>query len=309
MCGIDGVFNLPKAAEITAIKLHVLQHRAVDGVGIVSSNGERLFRERGLGEVRETMTGDKLHSLHGMAAIGHIRYATSGNDDDEDDEEQAKARALDDIQPIEGQYNGRQIALAHNGNIYNTNELRQRYPDLRLVSRTDSEYIVRILEREQTGDIVADLKRILPMFKGSYALLIITPDKLIAVRDPTGNRPLSMGRLGDSYFFASETCAFSNVAAQFVRDVDSGTIVVIDESGEHTTRYAERAEKKCRFEGIYLSSPASVVFGEPVSDLRIRIGRTLETLFPVEADHVFGIPDSGNFYAMGFAESGRSGTF
>ncbi len=308
MCGIFGVFNARKAAELTIIGLHGNQHRAIDYAGIVSSDGYNLYRERGVGTANEVFTKEMIDTLHGKSALGHIRYPTTVSDDDDNG---SAGPILDNIQPIVGRYNGIPIAIAHNGTLTNTEALKEMLGPVRFISSMDTECILRLIEAHCTGSIEIDLRRVFSLLKGSFSLGIILPDRLIAVRDPSGNRPLSIGRLGESYFISSETCPFPNIEAEHVRDVEPGTMVSIDENGPREIRFAPREEKKCRFEGIYFSHPSSVVFGEGVSRFRMSIGRELERLFPAPggADLVTPIPDSSNFIAMGYAESRRSGEF
>src|SRR3989344_8416843 len=300
MCGIFAVWNVRKAAELTVIGLHAIQHRAIDYAGIVSSDSIHFYRERGAGLARQVFTRDVLNRLHGRDALGHIRYPTVTDD-----------KTRDNIQPIVFVYNNQPIAIAHNGNLMNVRQLLEgplRFS--KLSTSMDTECIPRLLENLDTGHFEADLIATLLLLKGSFSLAILLPDRLIAVRDRQGNRPLSIGRAGESYFVSSETCAFPNVGAEHVQDVLPGTFVSIDSRGLTTTRFAEADEKKCRFEGVYFSHPASTIFGERVSRFRMSIGRELERLYPVPgADIVTPIPDSSNFIALGFAGSGRSGPY
>ncbi|MGH2506935.1 MAG: amidophosphoribosyltransferase [Ktedonobacteraceae bacterium] len=299
MCGIFGVFNARKAAELTVIGLHGNQHRAIDYAGIVSSDSQHFYRERGAGLARQVFTKVMLDRLHGKDALGHIRYPTVTDDE-----------TRDNIQPIIGRYNGQPVAIAHNGNLTNIAELQRLVPAARLSTSMDSEYLLRLLERNYTGNIEADLRSVFALLKGSFALTILLPNRLIAVRDASGNRPLSIGQSEESHFVSSETCAFPNVGAHHLRDVEPGTVVSISANGIEITRFANPQEKKCRFEGIYFSHPSSSVFGENVSRFRMAIGRELERLYPVaDVDIVTPIPDSSNFIAMGYGESGRSGRY
>ncbi|MBI2474730.1 MAG: amidophosphoribosyltransferase [Candidatus Taylorbacteria bacterium] len=295
MCAIIGVFNAHKAAELTLIGLHLNQHRATDYAGIASTDGKNLFREQGKGIARNVFMTEMLDRLHGQSAIGHIRYPTVGDDP-----------TRNNIQPISGRYGGRDIAIAHNGNITNISELKTLVPGP-MATSMDTEYILRLLEAKFTGDIINDLVAVMRLLKGSCSLLVMTPDKLIAARDASGNRPLSIGQAGDSFFASSEDCAFPNLGATHLRDVESGMIVWFDERGMHERRFAEADEHRCVFEHVYYAHPASRVFGLPNDEYRYRVGQELERLFPVKADYVTPIPDSSNFYAKGFAASGRSG--
>ena len=299
MCGIFGVYNAKKAAELTVIGLHGNQHRAIDYAGIVTSDGRNLYRERGRGLARQVFDKETINRLHGTHALGHIRYPTVTDD-----------AHRDNIQPLLGVYGQGQIALAHNGNLTNTAELQVMLSNQTLATSIDSELILRLIEEKQSGDVVSDLTRIFLLLKGSYSLGILLPDRLIAVRDRSGNHPLSIGRQNGSYFMSSETVAFGGLDATFVRDVEPGEMIVIDRDGVHAHRFTDKAEKKCRFEGTYFSHPSSVVFGEPVAQYRRRLGRALERYCPAHgADIVTPVPDSSNLIAMGYAESGSSGIY
>lgn len=301
MCGIFGVWNAPRAAELVAIGLHNLQHRATDYAGITSSDGEHLYTKHGVGIARHVFKQGATDHLHGRSAIGHIRYPTVSDD---------KSRV--NIQPIVGNYDGNPIAIAHNGNITNTEELKlmKALSVSKLSTSMDTEYILRILEAKCSGNIIKDLRETLSVLKGSFSLLILSPRFLIAVRDKSGNRPLSIGKMDNGAFcVSSETCAFPNVHATHLCDVDAGTMVIIDGDGLRVHSFAKAEEHKCRFEGIYYAHPASMMFGENVARFRMKIGRALEELFPVlDADIVVPVPDSANLIAMGYAESGCSGT-
>ncbi|HEY5220607.1 MAG TPA: amidophosphoribosyltransferase, partial [Candidatus Paceibacterota bacterium] len=234
-----------------------------------------------------------------MDALGHIRYPTVVDD-----------KTRENIQPLVGKYGTMPIAIAHNGNLTNADELKKLVPAAHLVTSMDTELILRLLEANPSGDFEADIIRVLGLLEGSFSLGILLPNRLIAIRDRHGNRPLSIGKLNGGYCVSSETCAFPNVDAELLSDVEAGTMVSIGHDGINVKRFAEPDEKKCRFESIYYSHPGSDVFGEEVGQLRVRIGQELERLFPVpEADIVTPIPDSANLMAVGFAASGRSGKY
>ncbi len=303
MCGLLGAVHVRKAAELVAIGLHHNQHRAVDAAGIVASNGRYLFRERGNGIVSKAFDGDMLDRLHGMAAIGHIRYATSGKEGDD--------KKYDNVQPILGLFHGTQVAIAHNGNLTNVDELARHVSPVELTTTTDTEYILRLLEREKSHDIEHALRNVLGMLRGSFELLIQLPDRMIAVRDPHGNHPLSIGKEGESYFVSSESCAFPSLGATHIGEIEPGTFVTFREHGEPViTTYAAPCKKQCVFELVYYAHPASTVFGHRVGRFRQTLGRKLEEEFGVpESEIVLGIPDSANFIAMGYGASGRSGEY
>ena len=299
MCGIVGVWNARKAAELTVVGLHGNQHRARDFAGVVSTDGENMYRQCGEGLARVVFTEKMLHYLHGKSALGHIRYPTVADDP-----------RRDNIQPILGLYKETPFAIAHNGNLTNLDELREIIPKRKLTTSLDSEFIVRLLEHFCTGDIVADLKKVFGLIKGSCTIALLLPNELIAVRDKSGNRPLSIGQRGESFFISSETVALTSMGAEFLFDVPAGGMVRISSSGYRLISLAEPEEKKCPFEWIYFSSPNSLVYGVDVAEWRFEMGQRIEKMFPVEgADLVVAIPDSANFYALGYAASGRSGKY
>lgn len=304
MCAIFGLVNVSKAAEVTVIGLHAMQHRAKDYTGMVSSDGKRFYRETGEGIARKVFTEKVMDRLHGRDALGHLRYPTV-----EDNE------SLDNTQPVMGQYQIREnentwIALAHNGNLTNLPALKEIIPSWGISTSLDTEYIIHLIQTRQTGSIESDLIETFALLKGSFSLGILLPNLLIAVRDKSGNRPLSIGKLNGGYCISSETCAFPNVDAEFLQDVQPGTMVFLNADGLRTIRFAEPDEKKCGFENVYFSNPVSATFGENVDDFQFAIGKTLERLFPVpDANFAVPIPDSAKFIALGFGESRRSGRY
>lgn len=301
MCGIFGIFGARKAAELTAIGLHGIQHRAVEYAGIVSSEGHGMHRHAGPGITRDVFDHAAVEKLHGLHALGHIRYSTVEDKPDRDP-----------AQPILGMFNGVPFAVAHNGTLTNWRDVATRR-DLRFVTSIDTECIVRLIEwhgRNGIADFHAALAVALSEVRGSFALGILLPEELIAVRDPAGNRPLSIGRINGGYCITSETCALSNVEAEFVSDVAPGTMVRITQAGLELRPYAKPCEHKCRFEAIYFGHPASCIFGEPVQRFRIDLGKALEEACPCPGgDIVSPIPDSATFIAYGYGSSGRSGVF
>lgn len=300
MCAIFGVFNTKKAAEITVIGLHANQHRAIDFAGIVSSDGQYLYRERGAGLARQVFSSEMLTHLHGPNALGHLRYPTVDDDS-----------SRDNVQPVMGIYKGVQIAIVHNGNVTNVAELKARMHGVGFTTSLDTEVILRLISTQCSGSVEDDLAQVAPHIQGSATLGILLPDRLIAFRDTSGNRPLSIGKHGDSYAVSSETCAFANVGMEWVRDVEPGEIVTLSNNGITSRMLIQKpALKKCRFEGIYYSHPSSTVFDESVTYFRLRLGRALEQHCPARgADIVTPVPDSATFMALGYGESGNSGRY
>jgi amidophosphoribosyltransferase len=302
-CGICAVFQHAEAAKMAYLGLHALQHRGQESAGICASNGMRLQLEKGMGLVGEIFTGPVLERLGGTLAIGHTRYSTAGDS------------ALLNAQPFRVDCGKGSIAVAHNGNLVNAGEVRARLESQGSIFQTtsDTEVILHLIahSREQTlaDSIVDALRRI----EGAFSLAVLTPDRIFAVRDPRGFRPLSMGRIPgpghkdrDTIVFASETAAFDLIGAEFLRDVNPGEIVVVSPEGIHSRFFAPHTQMTaCIFEHVYFSRPDSVVFGRPVIASREALGRELAREAHVDADIVVPVPDSGVPAAVGYsAESG-----
>lgn len=305
MCAIFGIYKKRKAAEDTMIGLHGNQHRATDFAGIASSDGEIIYRHTGAGLARQVFADKKiLNSLHGLHSLGHLRYPTAQKQEGDEDR--------DNTQPMKGYYQGKEFALAHNGNLTNTFALHALLDEKQMRTTMDTEYIVALIERYQTGNVAEDLKKVFAMLKGTYCLGILFPEMLVAVRDPSGSHPLSIGkdRDGEALYISSETCAFSGANARFVRELEPGEIVCIDQNGLVSYRFGSSAPRLCRFELNYFSHPSSITFGHSVTSYREKLGLLLEEHCPAPGcDIVVPIPDSARFIGMGYAESGRSGRY
>src|SRR3954468_19495139 len=302
-CGVMAIYAHPEASTLAYLGLHQLQHRGQESAGIASSDGSTIFVHKAMGLVMDIFNEQVLTQLPGSIAIGHNRYSTSGDS------------ALLNAQPIMVQSNKGMIALAHNGNLTNAGEIRARMEAQGSIFQTssDTEVIVHLIaqSREQTlPDAIADsLRRI----EGAFSLVIMTRDRVFAARDPRGFRPLSIGRIAasdvnrtDTYVFASESCAFDLIGAEFLRDVKPGELVVVGPEGMHSRFYSEaKKQSSCIFEHVYFSRPDSKIFGQPVQISREALGRQLAREAPVDADIVVPVPDSGVTAALGFAaESG-----
>ncbi len=302
-CGVVAVYAYPEAEKLVYLGLHALQHRGQESAGIVSSNGLTLRAHRAMGLVAEIFTEEVLTSLHGRLAIGHTRYSTAGDS------------ALFNAQPIMVQSNKGMIAPAHNGNLVNVHEVRQRLEAQGSIFQTnsDTEVIVHLiaLSREQTlPEAIADaLRRV----EGAFSLVMLSADRVFAARDPRGFRPLAMGRIArqegqkqDTIVFASETCAFDLIGATYEREVKPGELVIVGPEGISSRFYSPGVPlSSCIFEHVYFSRPDSLVFGRPVQASREGLGRQLAREAPVEADVVVPVPDSGVTAAVGYAaESG-----
>ena len=295
-CGVFGVFGNDEAAKLTYLGLYALQHRGQESAGIVSSDGAELHLHRAMGKVEEIFTPPVIARLGGNLAIGHTRYSTAGD------------KALLNAQPIVIDCNKGKVALGHNGNLTNAAEWRRKLEHRGSIFQTnsDTEVIVHLLARSQARNLSSALGDALNQVEGAYSLLVLTPDELYAVRDPRGFRPLSLGKLGDTWLVASETCAFDLLNAQYVREVEPGEMVRISRSGIESIHFApEKPRQQCIFEHVYFARPDSIIFGRSVNDSREALGRTLAREHPVDADIVVPVPDSGVPSAVGYAlESG-----
>src|SRR6478736_2453121 len=302
-CGVVGVYAHPEAETLAYLGLHALQHRGQESAGIVTSNGLTLNTHKAMGLVADIFTEETLARLRGTLAIGHTRYSTAGDS------------ALLNAQPIMVQSNKGMMALAHNGNLVNALEIRQKLESQGSIFQTnsDTEVIVHLiaLSKEQTlPEAVADaLRRV----EGAFSLVMMSNDRVFAVRDPRGFRPLAMGRIPalegqkhDTIVFASETCAFDLIGAEYVRDVKPGELIVVGPEGINSRFYSTAApQSSCIFEHVYFSRPDSIVFGRAVQTSREELGRQLAREAGVEADLVVPVPDSGVTAAVGYSsESG-----
>ena len=267
-CGVFGAFGHEEAAKLAYLGLYALQHRGQESAGIVSSDGKDLHLHRAMGEVEEIFQPHVLNALPGNSAIGHTRYSTAGD------------KALLNAQPILIDCNKGKVALGHNGNLTNAAEHRRRLEHRGSIFQTnsDTEVIVHLLARSQVRNLSGALGDALNQVEGAYSLLVLTPDELYAVRDPRGFRPLNLGKLGDAWLVASETCAFDLLNAQYVREIEPGEMVRISRSGIESIRFAPpKALQQCVFEHVYFSRPDSIIFGRSVNASREALGRLLAT--------------------------------
>ena len=295
-CGLFGVLGSPDASRQTYLGLYALQHRGQESSGIVTSDGACLHGYKDLGLVNEVFNDKVLERLGGRSAIGHNRYSTTGS-----------TRACN-VQPLVAALKGRQLAIAHNGNLVNAHALREAMEETGSIfqSTMDSEIIVHLMAKSGEKTVEGMLKSALGRVRGAYSLLILTLDKLIAVRDPGGFRPLCIGERGGAFFCASESCALDTVGAAFIREVLPGEMVVASEGGFDSMRFAfDGRPSYCVFELIYFSRPDSNVFGVSVDAVRKALGRRLAREHPADADLVMSVPDSSNAAALGYSmESG-----
>jgi amidophosphoribosyltransferase len=292
-CGVFGIHNHPDAAHCTYHGLYALQHRGQESAGIVTSDGVRTFEYRGMGLVSQVYNEEILERLRGSIALGHNRYSTTGQPGQKN------------IQPLLVNCRIGRVALAHNGNLVNSVALRKEMEQDGSIFATtaDSEIILHLIARSREDRLEKMLIDAVSQIRGAYSLVLMTKDRLIGLRDPMGLRPLCIGRLGESTVLTSESCALDIIGAEYVRDVEPGELVVIDERGM-TSIQAEKStgQAKCIFEFIYFSRPDSIVFGENVDKIRRRLGHVLAKKHPVEADLVIAVPDSSNTSSLGFAQ-------
>ncbi len=296
-CGVFGIFGHPDAAAHTALGLHALQHRGQEAAGIVSFDGKEYHAHRALGLVGDNFnSADIINKLKGPVAIGHNRYSTTGES------------MLRNVQPLFGDFSFGGLAIAHNGNLTNAMTLRKQLIDIGCLfqSTSDTEVIVHLIALSKQTTVEDRLFDALSRVEGAYSLVVLANDTLIGVRDPLGVRPLVMGKIGDSILFASETCAFDIVGAEYVRDVEPGEIVIVTKNGIRSLKPFPKQQKRfCIFEYVYFSRPDSESEGINVYETRQRIGAELAIESPVNADVVVPVPDSGIPGALGYAKQSR----
>ena len=293
-CGVFGITGKDSAAAMTALGLHALQHRGQEAAGIVSFDGEHFHSHHALGHVGENFnTEPVINKLVGSAAIGHTRYATTGE------------TALRNVQPLFADFDFGGFAIGHNGNLTNTYTLHRQLVKRGCLFRstTDTEVIIHLMAMTREGSVVDRLIESLKQVEGAYSLVAMTKDMLIGVRDPNGVRPLVLGKFEDAYVLASETCALDIINAEFIRDVEPGELIVIrDGKVESLHPFAQQPHKFCVFEYIYFARPDSSVEGRSVYEMRKQIGIELARESPVGADIVVPVPDSGVPSAIGYAQ-------
>jgi amidophosphoribosyltransferase len=293
-CGVFGVYGHPEAAALAALGLHALQHRGQEAAGIVVYDGEQFNAHRGMGQVSDNFSSKEvIGHLRGRAAIGHVRYATTGE------------VALRNVQPLFADFEFGGLAICHNGNLTNAYQLRRRlvHRGSLFQSTSDTEVIVHLIATSLKETVVDRLIDALRQVQGAYSLVALSQNEIIGVRDPLGVRPLVLGRLADSWILASETCAFDIIGAEFVRDVEAGEIVIVGAGGVQSLMpFGHRESRFCVFEHIYFARPDSVVEGTSVYEARKRIGQELARESHVDADIVVPVPDSGVPAALGYSQ-------
>ncbi|MFL0251081.1 amidophosphoribosyltransferase [Clostridium neuense] len=295
-CGVFGIFSNTNidVAHLAYYGLYALQHRGQESAGIAVSNSDEIKVYKDMGLVSDVFNTEILDSMNGNAAIGHVRYSTTGGS------------TAANAQPLLSNFKLGSIAIAHNGNLVNADVIRELLQDCGTMFQTsiDTEVILNLIARSAKKGIENAVVDAIQAVKGSYAIVILTKDKLIGVRDPNGIRPLCIGKYDESYVLCSESCALDTIGAEFVRDVKPGEIIIIDKDGLKSINFAERTKcETCSFEYIYFARPDSVIDGIDVYKARQRAGEKLYEESPVEADLVIGVPDSGIPAALGYAKA------
>ena len=293
-CGVFGVYGHSEAAKLTYFGLYALQHRGQESAGIVSSNGKCVYEHKAMGLVSEVFDEDILTKLKGHMAIGHVRYSTTGSS------------VIQNAQPFCVTHAGTTLAVAHNGNLVNAHSIRQELEKSGSIFQTtmDSEVIVHLLAKASRKGLDDAIVETMATIKGAYSVLMSTQDKIYAFRDPRGFRPLCIGELHGAYVISSETCALDLIQARYIRDVEPGEVVVIDENGLRSFKGAEPKQKSfCIFEFIYFARPDSDIFGQNVYSVRKSLGAALAKEANLDADFAMPFPDSGNYAAIGFAQA------
>lgn len=297
MCGVFGIYNHKDAARLTYLGLYALQHRGQESAGIVASDGKNITEHRGMGLVADVFKKSALNKLKGNIAIGHVRYSTTGSSD------------IKNAQPFLVKYSRGALAIGHNGNLVNAKLLRDRLEKEGAIfqATVDSEVIVHLIARSKKDNLIDAVVEGVSQVKGAYSLVFLTEDKIIAVRDPNGFRPLCLGKVDGAWVVASETCAFDLIQAKYIREVEPGEVLVIDKSGLKSIKpFKEKRPSYCIFEFIYFARPDSRIFGKNVYTVRKKMGDELAKESPVKsADMIVPIPDSGNCAALGFSQRSK----
>jgi amidophosphoribosyltransferase len=294
-CGLFGVVNHPSAAQLTYLGLYAQQHRGQESAGICVADGTQIKRTAGMGVVTQAIGESELSGMLGHTAIGHVRYSTTGSS------------SATNAQPLLVDCAIGQVAIAHNGNLVNAEATRHEYEREGhiFVTTSDTEVVLHMLADRQFAEQPDPLSAVLRHLSGSYCFLLIYPDRIEAARDPAGNRPLCIGKIGDSWCVASESCAFDIVDAEYVRDVQPGEIVTLSATGMRSRRFVEESHDSlahCVFEHVYFADPASMVFGENVHKARCEMGRQLAREAPADGDAVIAVPNCARCAALGFHE-------
>lgn len=292
-CGVVGIYGCENAASLTYFGLVALQHRGQESAGIAVSDGKTIKLRKDMGLVGDVFKQNHFEELKGNISVGHVRYATAGG------------RTIENAQPFLNTFKLGSLALAHNGQLVNYEPLREMLEDSGSTfgSNSDTEVILKLIARTYKKGLVESVKNTLQLIKGSYALCIMSEDCLIGVRDPNGIRPLCLGKIGDGYVLASESCAIDAMNGELVRDIEPGEIVIINKDGITSLKQEEKIQKQtCVFEYVYFARPDSIIDRIPVQEARYKMGAVLAKESKVNADVVVGVPDSGIGAAIGYSK-------
>ena len=293
-CGIFAVHGHDEAAKLTYFGLYALQHRGQESAGIVTSDGKRVLEHKAMGLVPEIFNEQVLDKLKGHIALGHVRYSTTGSS------------LLVNAQPFRIQYSGRSLAIAHNGNLVNARQIRTELEDKGSIFQTtmDTEVVLHLTAKFIKKGLEQAMIDTMALVKGAYSMVIMTEDTIIAAKDPNGFRPLCLGKINSGYVVASETCALDLVGAEYIREMEPGEILIINNNGLRSIPSGVKARKsQCVFELIYFARPDSNVFGQNVYLFRKKQGELLAEEFPRDVDFMMPFPDSGNYAATGYAQA------
>ena len=292
-CAVVGIFNHPEASKLAYFSLHSLQHRGQEACGISSADGKKVHTIKDRGLVSQVFNDDKLNTLSGTSAIGHNRYSTAGDD------------SILDAQPVFARYDLGEMAIVHNGNLTNAQEVRNKLIKKGAIFQTfmDTENLIHLIAKSEEDKLLDRIVDAVKKIQGAYSLVFLSRTKMFAMRDPHGLRPLSIGKVGDGYIVASETCAFDLVGATYVRDVQPGELIIFEKGKAlQSIQVYEPTPKHCIFEFVYFARPDSDVFGKNVYQMRKNMGVELSKIEPIEADMIVPVPDGGIPAALGYSQ-------
>ena len=296
-CGVFGIYarnNNNNVAKLSYYALYALQHRGQESAGIATNENGHILFHKDMGLVNKVFDEETLNSLKGKIAIGHVRYSTTGES------------MRENAQPMVIKYKRGQMALAHNGNLVNTPKIRNMLEEEGTIFQTtiDSELILNLISRNRlsTNSIEESIEKVMTQISGAYSFIVLTPNKLVGVRDPLGIRPLCLGKIDNSYILSSESCALDAIDAEFIRDINPGEIITITENNIESIQTTTNESRLCIFEFVYFARPDSIIDGASVHQARLEAGKRLAIEYPADVDLVIGAPDSGISAAIGFSE-------
>lgn len=295
-CAVFGIWNHPEASQMAYLGLYAMQHRGQESAGIVSLENGKHKHHKGLGLVGDVFSEAILSQIKGQAAIGHVRYSTTGQN------------LISNAQPLTAELYKGPVAIAHNGNIVNYERLKKElsYTGAIFQATSDTEILLHLISKRNNENFIQALKESVLLLEGAFSFVLLSQKKMVALRDPNGFRPLSLGKKENTYVIASETCAFDLIGAEFIRDIEPGEIVWFDESGMHSEIYAKKNQlSQCVFEHVYFARPDSKVFGKSVYESRKRLGMFLAKESGVSADIIVPVPDSGVPAAIGYSQESK----